>query len=139
MKRYLKLSGFVLIGLICALVLCLLQQCFISFVPRASATHRPAQDLFSFLFTSQFSFFFGSVITGYLCSQHIKTKRGFIWITPGLYFLVLETAIFIHYADSMLPGIPEAMLLFGILTFLVSWAGVGVSHYIRREILKPST
>jgi len=81
----------------------------------------------------------GGGITGYLCSQDIKTKLGFVWITPGLYLVLLEAAIFILFANSMMPGQPEAMLLVAIALFLVSWAGVGVGHYIRCEMLRPRT
>jgi hypothetical protein len=137
MKRYLKLAGFVFIGWISTLALWLLA----SLAPVAS-TH----DLqwaraagFYALWTFMLSLLLGGGITGYLCSQDIKTKRGFVWITPGLYFVLLEAAIFILCADKMMPGMPEMMLLAAVALFFVSWAGVGVGHYIRCEMLRPRT
>lgn len=135
MKRNLKLAGFVFVGWISTLVLWLLA----SKVP-LSSTHDPqwaAAASFSLLLTSVLSLLLGSGITGYLCSQHIKTKLGFIWITPGVYFVLLEASIFILFADSMMPGATEVFFVVAVALFAVSWAGVGVGHYIKREMLKP--
>jgi hypothetical protein len=132
MKRCLKLAVFVVLGVTATAALVLVQHFAISVgVPE------PGSDAgFSLFLTWIFSLVVGGGITGYLSSQYLKTKRGLVYVTPGLYFLLLEAGVFVYFADRMMPGLPEMMLVFGILTFLVSWAGVGAGHYIRCEILK---
>ena len=138
MNRYLKLTGIVLIGWIPPLALLFIHNLLESAAILGPAPDRSSQAMFSSLFTSILSLFLGGSITGYLCSQEIKTKLGFVWITPGLYFVLLEAALFIHYADIMMPGLPELMLAVAVTVFLISWGGVGVGHYIRCEILRPA-
>jgi hypothetical protein len=134
MKRYLKLAAFILLGFattcLSFALLGLLAGLFGS-----DPTPSP-QSRLSIVFIFTLSFFGGGAVTGYLGSQYVTTKRGLAWINPGFYFLLLDAAIFVHYADKMgLPGLPEAMALIGLAMFLVSWAGVGVGHYVKREIL----
>jgi hypothetical protein len=138
MKRPLKLASFVLIGWISSLALWLLLMSLRSHGPW-SPPERSWQALFSLALITILSWLLGGGVTGYLCSQHIKTRSGFVGITPGLYFLLLEAAVIICCPDRVgqLPGLVGVMLVVGVLLFLVSWAGVGVGHYIRREVLKP--
>jgi len=136
MKQHVRLIGYVLIGFGSTCAGFLLHWLLTSVGPLGSAPGSSPQSLFSFLFISTLSLLLGGGVTGYLDSQHVKTKLGFVWITPGLYLLALDIALFIHYADRMLPDLPEAMLLAGVLMFVLSWAGVGIGHYVRCEILK---
>jgi hypothetical protein len=122
LKRFVTLAGFVFVGVIttCAVFL-------LSLFGRSG---------FSFLLASAIAPLVGGGITGYLCSERITTKRGFVYITPGVYLVLAEAVLFVCSADQMSQGIPEVMGVFGLVIFLLSWAGVGTGHYIRREILK---
>ena len=139
MKRYVTLSGFVLLGFVSSLAASFLFQWLRGSEPgppEESFSLLSPQSQFSFVFTSILSLVTGGTISGYLCSQDVKTKLGFVWITPGFYLLLFYVEISTDLADEKVsPGQFEIML-FGVLTFFVSWAGVGLGHYLRCEILK---
>jgi hypothetical protein len=137
MNRQLKLTGFVLIGLAVAIILYFVQA-FLIFEPLSRASgHSPESYLgIVFLISLPLSLFLGSGITGYFSSRHLTTKLGFLWVAPGLYFslaVATKTIFDLHY-QSIIPWFGYEMLQFSLLWFLVSWAGVGVGHLIKRNM-----
>ena len=87
MKRLLILATFVILGLICGLGLYTLGAVAIIEPLRRASGHSPESYLgLAFLVVLPLSLFLASGITGYLCSPHVRTKLGFLWVTPGLYF-----------------------------------------------------
>ena len=131
MKRYLKLAGFVFIGWISTLALWLLA----SLAPVASTHDLQMGKSSRFLCSVDFHAFVASRRWNHrlLMQPDIKTKRGFVWITPGLHFVLLEAAIFILCADKMMPGMPEMMLLAAVAAVFrfVGWRWCGPLHQVR--------
>lgn len=132
MNRLSKLMGFVFVGLVSALLLYILQVVAIIEPLRSASGHSPESYLgVAFMVMLPLSLFVGSGITGYFGSRHIKTKLGFLLISPGLYFSTVLAVITVMKAGEMIPWFTEWLLQLEVYWFFVSWAGVGVGHFIR--------
>jgi len=134
MKQYVTLTMFVLIGFVSTLAVSFLSPW--PGPPSESFWLLAPQSQFSFVFTSTLYLVIGGAIMGYLCGQLVKTKLAFVWITPGFYLMLYYAAISTEIAHDKSSPEQSEVMVFGALTFLVSWAGIGLGHYVRCEVLK---
>jgi hypothetical protein len=131
MKQFLKLAGFVLVGLAAAIVLYWPSANWVVEALCSRSGRSPESYLgLAFLIILPISLFLGSLITGYLASQYVKGTVGLIWIAPGLYWTL---AVVPRCFVGTIPGFGVTMLFFGIVWTCVSWGGVAVGRRIRMK------
>jgi hypothetical protein len=135
MPRHLKLIGFVILGLIVSIILFFVQVYAILEPIRAASGHSPESYLgIAYEVMLPLSLLIGSGLTGFFSSKHIKTILVFLLITPGLYFSLTLLIITLIHAKTTLPWFTEWLLQLEILWFFVSWAGIGIGHFIKWNI-----
>ena len=140
MKRIAKLAGFALLGFVVAAVIYWLLTFGALEALRSRSGRSPESYLgVAFLIMMPVALFLGSSLTGYLSRPHLRTRFGFIGVTPGLYLaLVFVTLNFAKAASEF----AISMLLPGLFWFLISWAGDGIGCFARSRRgtgLRPET
>jgi hypothetical protein len=135
MNRPLKLIAFVVVGLVSTFLLYLLQVFAILEPLRSAHGGSPESWLgIAFYVMVPVSLFISSGITGYLSSQHIRTRLGFLWVTPGLYSSMAGAAMLLYNWEGIIRWYALEMLQLQVVWFLVSWTGIGMGHLIRRKM-----
>jgi hypothetical protein len=135
-----KLVGLVILGLVSSFAIWLLSGRLYSLILKAFGVvnfNLHTDDMTNLLGVVPFSFFIGSIVTGYFSYYDIEDKGRLCFMAPPLYLVLLFISQLITARRT--PFITEGaffVIVFGFVWYLSSLAGVFLGYYLRERLAK---
>jgi hypothetical protein len=137
-----KLAGLVFLGLVTSVVIWLLSEMLFSLIPKAFGFGyfvRDTMTMIEILGLVPFSFFLGSIVTGYFSYYDIEDKEHLCFIVPALYFILLFGCVLLISRGSQAAihnGFLLVAFLYGLVWYLSSLAGVFFGYELREYLVE---